>query len=136
MYYHHIYCTDITYQHFHFHVDPVHELIVQIFTILIKLLQWTDSSSVFGAIAEQFHPIPRWFLCKVMCQVGIMHGHVVVWYIVAVWVCEVECWSRCISSKTEASNLKIDKRFTCYFLTHKLISSDFLLFSCPYKMSE
>ena len=66
------------YQTLHLHMNTIHELIVQIFPILIELLQRAYRSTIFRYITEYFHSISCWFLREMMSQVWVVHGDVVV----------------------------------------------------------
>lgn len=79
-----------TYQFLHLLMNPIHKLVVQVLPVLVELFQRADRSSVLRAEAEVLHPVPGWFLCEVVSEVGVVHGHVVVRHVVAIRVRKVE----------------------------------------------
>lgn len=92
-------------------MNSVHELIVQILSVLIELLQRTDGPAIFRAVSKLFHPVSGWLLGEVVGQVRIMHRDVVVRVVVAVWICEVESGSRAASNaKADSSDLERQER--------------------------
>lgn len=98
-------------------MNPIHELIVQILPVLIKLFQGTDGPVVLGDEAQGLHSGSGWLLREVMGEVRVMHRHVVVGHVVAVRVCKVEGGTSSANSKPQSSHLKISDilGFTLFF---------------------
>lgn len=83
----------------------VHELVVQILSVLVELLQGADSAAIFSAKAQVLHPVSGRLLREVVGEVGVVHWHVVVGDVVAVGVGEVEGGLRTGAAKAESSHL-------------------------------